>query len=282
MHDNGQLDWTGVLKVIPDRLSIPKRWKRPRRIFVDSQSDLFHEEVPFRFLLDVWNVMAECEQHLFQILTKRAHRLYDALKWIYEYARHLLPADAPLCRAIDAGRWPLENVHLGVSIEDGNEMKCRMLYLLQSPASFRYVSFEPLLERVDPADIVNPEFMHWWKAEELSEDFPIVLDAFRGRMARYNADGKLLGEIMLPRIDLAIVGGESGPNPREMDLSWARTLRDRCMVTGVLCHIKQMGTVWARRMNSKTKKGDNPEEWPQDLRMQELPDRRSPCTSHAN
>jgi protein gp37 len=114
----------------PDRLDQPLRWRRPRVIFVNSMSDLFHELVPLEFIWDVFDVMAAADQHVFQILTKRHERVAEL---------------APL---ID---WP-ENVWMGVSIENSRWVE-RADALRTVPAAVRFVSAEPLLGPLDALDL---------------------------------------------------------------------------------------------------------------------------------
>ena len=117
----------------PERLDQPLRWKRPRRIFVNSMSDLFHEDVPFEFIAKVFDVMERCPQHSFQVLTKRADRMADFV------------ANIGGGRAAPA--W------LGVSVENQAAADERIPILLQTPAAVRFVSVEPMLDavRLDPA-----------------------------------------------------------------------------------------------------------------------------------
>jgi protein gp37 len=118
-----------------DLLDLPKTWKRPRMIFVNSMSDLFHPEVPLEFIQAVFKTMVECPQHTFQILTKRGERL------------------AELC---DRLPWP-PNVWMGVSVEDGRVID-RIDYLRRVPAVIRFLSCEPL---IGPLDNLNLEGIHW-------------------------------------------------------------------------------------------------------------------------
>lgn len=114
----------------PERLNQPRRWRRPRTIFVNSMSDLFHENVPFGFIEEVFSVMAECERHVFQVLTKRAERL------------------AELAPDLD---WPA-NVWIGTSIEN-NRWVGRADQLRGVLAAVRFVSAEPLLGPLDRLDL---------------------------------------------------------------------------------------------------------------------------------
>jgi protein gp37 len=122
-----------------DRLDVPLRWKRPRRIFVNSMSDLFHEDVPDAFLARVWDVMVRCPQHSFQVLTKRPERMARALgpSGIGFYA-----CDGPVPR-------PQPNIWLGVSVEDQATADERVPLLLRTPAAVRFLSCEPLLGPID-------------------------------------------------------------------------------------------------------------------------------------
>jgi protein gp37 len=123
------------LTVRPDALDIPLRWKRPRVIFVNSMSDLFHRDVPDTFVQLVFDVMRRTPQHTYQILTKRAERL---------------------SRAASRLPWP-ENVWMGVSVE-GPAYTWRIDYLRRVPAAVRFVSAEPLL---GPLPNLNLSGIHW-------------------------------------------------------------------------------------------------------------------------
>ena len=110
----------------PDRLDKPLHWRKPRKVFVNSMSDLFHEQVPDTFIGLVWQVMAETPQHTFQILTKRHARMRSFLRQWPNYE-------------------PLPNVWLGVSVEDQKWADIRVPALIQTPAAVRFLSCEPLL-----------------------------------------------------------------------------------------------------------------------------------------
>jgi protein gp37 len=118
------------LRLWPSRLELPLRWKRPRLVFVNSMSDMFHEEVPLDFIQDVYDVIARAPQHCFQLLTKRHERLAQ------------LAPDLP---------WP-ENLWIGVSIENRRFVK-RADYLRQVPAAVRFISAEPLLGPLEGLDL---------------------------------------------------------------------------------------------------------------------------------
>ena len=116
-------------------IDLPRRWRRPRVVFVNSMSDLFHVDVPESFIRRVFAVMAECPQHTFQVLTKRAERL---------------------ARVAPRLPWP-SNVWMGVSIES-DKFLWRADYLRDVPAAIRFVSAEPLLGSLAALDLVG---IHW-------------------------------------------------------------------------------------------------------------------------
>lgn len=202
----------------PERLEQPLRWRRPRRIFVNSLSDLFHELVPERFLDTVFAVMALASQHTFQVLTKRPARMLEYLTAGGD------PLDRIWCRADelatilripfpdDMPRWPLPNVWLGTSVENQRFADERIPLLLETPARVRFLSMEPLLGPVEFSDM-------------------------SGR-ADYRAR---LGRPALTGIRWVIVGGESGPVHRPMDPAWVRSIRDQCVAADVPFLFKQWG-----------------------------------------
>jgi protein gp37 len=118
-----------------DLVEAPLKWKKPRTIFVNSMSDLFHKEVPLDFIQDTFKTMEKASWHTFQILTKRADRLLE------------LSSELP---------WPT-NVWQGVSVEDENVVE-RIDYLRQTPAKIRFLSIEPL---IGPLNNLNLEGIHW-------------------------------------------------------------------------------------------------------------------------
>jgi protein gp37 len=127
--------WTGKIRLDRNALQVPLNWKKPRMVFVNSMSDLFHEQVPLPFIEDVWNTMRLAERHTFQILTKRPDRMAEASQRL------------PL----------LPNVWLGTSVEDSKHIH-RLDELRRVRAKVRFVSFEPLLSSVAEASL---EGVHW-------------------------------------------------------------------------------------------------------------------------
>jgi protein gp37 len=129
--------WTGRLRFSEEKLSVPLRWKAPRKIFVNSMSDLFQDGVPRAFVRRIWETMAEADWHIFQVLTKRPENMRDI---IHE-------ADLPT----------LANVWLGTSVESSQYVD-RIEFLKQIPSAIRFVSFEPLIAPIGPIDLSG---IHW-------------------------------------------------------------------------------------------------------------------------
>ena len=116
--------WNGVVREDREALKLPYTWKKPRKIFVNSMSDLFHERVSASFISDVWQIMRDTPRHNYQILTKRPERM---AKFVSSTIKTVLP-----------------NVWLGTSIES-REVVDRLDYLRRAPAAIRFISFEPLI-----------------------------------------------------------------------------------------------------------------------------------------
>jgi len=131
-RSGGRSVWTGRVRLDERALDAPKSWRRPRRIFVNSMSDLFHEGVPESFVARVWKVMAETPQHTYQILSKRPERMAIATRTL------------PL----------LSNVWLGTSVENSDYLD-RLDHLRATEAAIRFVSFEPLIGSVAGANLTG-------------------------------------------------------------------------------------------------------------------------------
>ncbi len=255
-----------TVQLMDDRLDTPLSWRRPRRVFVNSVSDLFHEDVPDDFLALVFGTMACARRHTFQVLTKRAGRM-RALLSSPEFAdmvedftgmfavEHSDPLDRRTddLRATATGELPLPNVWLGVSVENRAALG-RINVLRETPAAVRFISFEPLLSALTPD---------------------------------------------LTGISWAIIGGESGKGARPFHLSWARDLVALCREAGTTPFVKQLGANPfcenddSRRWPSETmplaeryephhqgelapldlvdSHGGDMDEWPVDLRVREFP-----------
>lgn len=286
-HENGKVVWTGKVTLDHEALHEPLRRRKPTKYFVNSMSDLFHEDVSDRFIDLVFAVMACCQRHIFQVLTKRPRRM---LAYILDL-EHKAALHAPdtisgkltvpqllNMRAMMSGYgmpggvlgeaispstpWPLPNAWLGVSVEDQARADERMTLLAQTPTAVRFLSCEPLLE-------------------SLKLGLLLRLDSGTYKCA-----------------DWVIVGGESQQGkspPRPCDVSWLRWIVRQCKEAGVPVFVKQLGgnvidahatsathfpeeQCWPagtkidhHSVRLRDRKGGNPEEWPRDLRVREFP-----------
>lgn len=191
----------------PDRLDQPLKWRKPRRVFVVSMGDLFHEDVPDEFIGDVWQVMQDCSQHTFQVLTKRPVRM---MQWVNDYWN---PAQNEML-----------NVWLGVTAENQATADERIPLLLQTPAAVRFVSAEPLLGMMNLENylgiwtdgIVDGRHQKFVVGRPLTPNLFTAL-AKPARATLYEN-----------QLDWVITGGETGPGARPMHPDWARGLRDQC------------------------------------------------------
>lgn len=228
-NSNGEARWTGNILFVEKHLADPLRWKKPRRIFVNSMSDLFHEKVTDEQLFKIFAVMMLAEQHQFQILTKRPQRQRDFLSSyavgdsIWFMARDLVEEfpqySDVLLRHSEYPVWPLRNVWCGVSVEDQRAAIERIPLLLETEAAIRFLSCEPLLGSVDLVPYVYDEL------EGTSmPDFDSLRPSHRG-------------------LSWVIVGGESGPGARPCDIRWIRDIKDVCELAGIPVFIKQLGAV---------------------------------------
>lgn len=231
LDQHGRAQWTGEVRLHPDKLELPWHWYKPRTIGVAFTGDLFHEEVPDNYIDRTLAIMALTPWHQYLILTKRPERMLpymaelvkgpwagrivrdgipevDVTQRVFQIMMGLYFSIPPqiLNRAADwwAERnpdglgflqaWPLPNVWLGVTVEN-QEQKPRIDLLRQAPAAKRWLSLEPLLED--------------------------------------------LGGLNLDGISWCVVGSESGPNARPMQLDWVRAVRDKCVAAGTKFYFKQ-------------------------------------------
>jgi protein gp37 len=210
-----------------ESLHEPRSWKKPRTVFVNSMSDLFHPGVSVGFIGSVWDTMAATPQHTYQILTKRPARARTILNGWSNSNWTFRRSDMAWCGPL-AG--PLANVWLGTSIESAEHVG-RAHHLRCTPATVRFVSAEPLLGPLPGLDLTG--------------------------------------------IDWLILGGESGPGARPVDLGWFRELIAMAESARTAVFVKQLGSVWAREQGQPVsridKKGGDWTFWPDDLRIREYP-----------
>lgn len=320
--------WTGDVRTVPELLDAPLRWREPRRVFVNSMSDLFHEDVPEDFIDRVFAVMAIARKHTFQILTKRPERAAEYLNRpgvAGAIAAETGGGDGPLTVGANHGvrpwpfirpddlaaRWPLPNVWLGTSVEDQAAADERIPHLLRTPAAVRFLSCEPLLGPVDLRDALG---LLWERCDSCGHRYPdvywaddeqwaaVVGDTFGGlrcpscfaQEARAKGLEPIVDTLAQPlnRVDWVIAGGESGPGSRPCDIAWIESIVDQCKEAGVPVFVKQLGADPVSEVEGKEetravnqqfmgggwnhwqlrdKKGGDPGEWPEHLRVREFP-----------
>lgn len=232
------------LKLWPERLDLPLRWKKPSMIFTNSMSDMLHTGVPDGFIMDVWRVMGEASHHTFQVLTKRADRME---RWLGKWADTASDADV-----VKANGMP--------PMPRGPEA-VRAVY-----SSGRSRLFAAMIERwgPPPEGAAYPlydwiEGMRWWPRElfnvwlGVSVESPSYYSRIRhlqrtpARVRFLSCEPLLapLPDLPLDGIHWVIVGGESGPGARPAELDWFREIRDQCVAAGVPFFLKQLGKVLA-------------------------------------
>ncbi len=264
------------IRIHEEVLLQPLRWKRPRRIFVNSMSDLFHPDVPDTFIAQVFAVMAIARGHTFQILTKRPERLLAFLSrrgyrdpltgdveddegwgpgsyasWMVRDALESLPDEREEFYelTLPESAWdlpgdpvsfhfPLDNVWFGVSVEDQKTADERIPILLQVPAARRWVSVEPMIGPVNFEEVPAGMF---------------------GPLRPHRGAGP-----ETPKLDWIVCGGESGTHARPMGHDWARSLWNQCREAGVPFFMKQLSQASGPGFRKF-------ESFPEDLRIREYP-----------
>ena len=340
---NGRSVWTGRINLDEEALTIPLRTRNPTMFFVNSMSDLYHEDVPDNFIDRVWAVMRLCPQHTFQVLTKRAEPMAEywhdipgrTLKIIWAMAE-FVGRGAPFAgkglttHLRDTEHFiPLPNVWLGISAEDQQRLDERVKHLRRCPAAVRFLSLEPLL---GPVDIEHANLWiapYWCNICDRHHEFPGKLDhcpncgddyepgeddacpgcgetdyemncpecgtsGGNGGLTHNTCAEGEISDALHEWLHWVIVGGESGPGARPCQVEWIRNIRNQCKAAGVPIFIKQLGACFSdsvdgiagrslkvpqeaapligRRLHHP--KGGDMSEWPEDLRIREMPCRK--------
>lgn len=259
--------WTGTVALAPDHIiTAPLRWRTPRRVFVNSMGDLFHESVPDKWINRVFAVMACAPQHAFQVLTKRSRRMMLWAKDASTEARvfQMSTLVAPDGRQRRSRAWPLPNVWLGVSTEDQPHAAERIPDLLATPAAVRFISAEPLLGPIDFTDI---DVTMRWRSTAW-------LNALAGETWLPGNCGENSRTFDSNKLDWIIVGGESGHGARPCDTAWIESIVGQCNAARVPCFVKQLGGHVIRSggiWHTADRKGANMSEWPDEIRVREFP-----------
>lgn len=217
-----------------DKLDEPLKWKKPQRIFVNSMSDLFHPDVPDDFIAQVFETMAEtpivcrkkeCDHewsecfvlpnHTYIILTKRPDRMLKMIKTEIPFiASDKFPGSWALPERMLENEYPLENVWLGVSVEDQKTADERIPILLQTPAAVRFVSVEPMLGAIDLQRAT------WFANQSIS---------------KHKIPPNGVG------LNWVICGPETGSHSRPAHPDWLRSVRDQCIEANVRFFFKGWG-----------------------------------------
>ena len=265
--------WTGDVRFVSEMLDAPLRWRKPRMVFVNSMSDLFHPKVTDEQVDAVFGVMWAClylgrgdatyPGHVFQVLTKRPHRMREYLstdrreRWAYAAASRTDDSGNPdaIWDQVRFHEGPHPRIWLGTSIEDQATADERIPHLLAAPAAVRFVSAEPLLGPITLDKYNTESGTHWLSG--LDEHYP--------------------EEGVGACLDWLIVGGESGPKARPCNVGWIRSLVRQCQGAGVACFVKQLGAVPFQhplpvKWELKHRKGADMTEWPEDLRVRQFPE----------
>ena len=239
--------WNGVVQEAPHKLADPLGWRDPQLVFVNSMSDMFHEAVDDDYLAAVFGIMAACPHHTFQVLTKRADRMRDFMKRFTDG----VSASDSLAYCLAQAYARTEGHANATRRERILKAPVRLTGAWPLPNVWLGVSVEdrPRTERIDALQ-ETPAAVRFLSCEPLLED---------------------LGELQLDGIHWVIIGGESGPRARAMDLDWARNIKRQCEIQGVAVFVKQLGRRWSDDRLSKCLKGGKMRDWPSDLQVREMP-----------
>jgi protein gp37 len=262
--------FNGTVRCLPERLDWPLHWRKPRRIFVCSMSDLFHESVPDEFIACVFVVMAVTPQHTYQLLTKRHGRMRSLLS-SPEFQVQYFTAAASRGWDLEGTPWPLPNVWLGVSAEDQKWTDIRVPALLDTPAAVRFISAEPLL---GPIDLGVTDHRDHDRDVDGTGWGHVCLDC-----STDDEDVRWFIYDQPSGIDWVIAGGESGPRSRPCELEWLRSLHLQCALAGIPYFCKQLGSVLGRELGAGLKGGDW-SAWPEDLKIRQFPDAAKAALAH--
>lgn len=240
-----------------DKLNQPLEWKRPRKIFVCSMGDLFHNDVPTEWINKVFRVIQIAKQHTFIVLTKRPVRMQQYIKSVNK------------CRACPENDVPFPNLWLGVTAENQHTADERIPILLDTPAAKRFVSVEPMLEAMNIFNYIHSRTtIHMSVSVEgalrnksfssftFQDGRPMTRAEAKRQIEELQAQGvKCIGSDKCDNfdpvegckghktmaLDWVICGAETGPNTRPMSLEWARDLRDQCAEASVPFFFKKAG-----------------------------------------
>lgn len=260
--------------------TLPAKLGRRPRVFCASMADVFEARPELdEHRARLFRLIAATPELDWLILTKRPENARDLWGRLGDELHEM-----DVLASIESGamgatvdyRWPLTNVWLGVSIENARHVY-RARVLREIPAAVRFISAEPLLGPLTPTKeypcFTPPVTSPTGTPSPPSGDASAAAGhpASGGSRRATSATTTRSDRLSLDGIDWVIVGGESGPRARPMSLQWARELVDACRGQGVACFVKQLGEYAARELGLRDRKGGNPDEWPTDLRVREMP-----------
>jgi protein gp37 len=278
--ESGRIVWTGKINFDIEKLKQAVKRKKPTMFFVDSMSDLFHKDVPFEFIENVFDIMADNKQHIFQVLTKRIDRALEFFKWhgnnIKEAGLDSIPSQSP--NLLDYIEIP-KNIWLGVSAGTQKTADERIPILLQIPAAVRWVSAEPLLEEIDIKKHLPNTTIKGAKSGKDGYGNRVIiscgicnkllLDADPGNNAGRNWLNMELEKSIYPKhysqcgVNWVVAGAESGHGKRTCKQEWIESIVNQCKGANVPVFVKQL------QINNQVIKDIN--EFPKSLQVREYP-----------
>jgi len=207
----------------PERLGIPLHWRKPRKIFVCSMSDLFQDAVPMKFIKQVLETVLKAPEHTYQVLTKRSFRMRAILTDWYD--------DMNVSR-------PFPNLWIGVSAENQDQADKRIPDILQTPAAVRFVSLEPILGPIDLS-------RYLWASGDEGEPAPRN-DPTTPSLHWCIAGGESGGPPERALVERESWHGQGGMKyggwePKPSAVGWVRSIRDQCQAADIPFHFKQWG-----------------------------------------
>ena len=226
-----------VLQLRPDRLEKPLHWKTPRKIFINSMSDLFHPDMPEDFLLKAFEVFLMADWHIFQLLTKRPERM---LEFIRKHGLEPLP----------------KHLWFGISAGTQEWLNKRIEFLLNLECAVRFLSLEPLL---GPISLKEANPCEGCLGKGYVEFACATEDCIECRNNDHALDGHGIGK----GIHQVIVGCESGYHRRPMNIQWPLSLAEECRDAGIAFFMKQI---------YGEKKKLSFSEFPKELQIREFPE----------
>jgi protein gp37 len=246
---SGRIVWTGKINFNIKKLEEAVKTKKPTVFFIDSMSDLFHPDIPFQFIWKCYVLMSEHPRHTFQVLTKRPERRLEFYKWMAEEMKDF------------GGLQVQKHIWEGTSAGTQKALDERAPYIMELKTMFPelvvWLSMEPLLESINLEKLLIPcsyycdhdeeGFANWMEEhpDANGEDY---------YFSNHHPDK--------PKLDWVVVGAESGPKARPMQIDWAKKIKDDCKQANVAFYMKQI-CIKGKKIKY--------EDFPEDLKIREYP-----------